>query len=86
MPIQSHQVRFGRIVKNVSEPILPLTLAADAQNVDMDETGAASKRKGYQHAIDEQLTGRIALIAGWDDYTDDQNFIIIDGVGVHKES
>lgn len=84
--MQGFPIRFGRLVTAIGTLMLPWSLAGDIQNIDIDEDGSAEKRKGYIRAIDSAMTGKVALVHGFEDYDGTDVFIIVDSTGVRREN
>ena len=78
------EIKFGRLVKSVGETILPANLSPSQQNVDIDNLGEASRRKGFVRALDTEFTGEISLIKKWVDYDGEESYIVIDEDGINR--
>ena len=84
--MQGFPIRFGRLVTSIGTLRLPWNLAGDIQNIDIDEDGSATKRKGYVRALTSAMTGKVALVHGYEDYDGTDFFIVVDSTGVRRES
>lgn len=84
--VYSVPIRFGRLVKNVSNVILPWTQGAyDMQNVDISKSREASRRNGYQRALDAEFDSTVRLAVKWVDYDGTESYIVVDQSGVNRQ-
>lgn len=84
--VQPLPIRFGRLVTSVGALTLPWFYAGDIQNIDIDQDGSAKKRKGYVRALSSAMTGKVALVHGFEDYDGTDVFIVVDSTGVRREN
>lgn len=80
------QIRFGRLVKNVADTILPLHLSADQRNVDIGRVMQVSRRSGYVRAMSTQFSGKVGLVKRWVDYDGQEVYIVLDADGANRET
>jgi hypothetical protein len=80
------QIKPGRLVQNVSNTILPLNKAGDLGNVDIEQPGEATRRKGYVRALTASLGGNIRLIGRVTEYDGSDSYVIVGPDGVNRET
>ncbi len=80
------QIKFGRLVKNVSDCLLPLHLSADQRNVDITKVTEVTRRKGHQRALNTNFAGEVTMVRRWVDYDGEECYIVIGPAGVYRET
>ena len=84
---QAAKISFGRLVQNVGDTILPLTMSPAMQNIDISQSLEASRRPGYQRALtDTALGGTIKLAAKMTDKDGVEVYVVIGPDGVNRET
>jgi len=79
-----HLIRFGRLVKNVSNVILPLDKSAKMSNINIDTSGTAVRRPGYQRALSVDFASPIYLHSKFQDIDGTDVYIVITDDGVNR--
>lgn len=78
------EYRFGRLVKNVGECILPPHLSSDQQNIDISKPGEAKRRNGFIRALSSSFSGEISFVKRWVDHDGEEVYIVIDEDGINR--
>lgn len=84
--MEAAPISFGRVVQSVGPVLLPLSMAEDVRNVNVDEAGAVERRSGMQHAVVTQLEGRCSFVMGIENTDGTDVFLVIDEIGINAES
>jgi len=79
-----HDIRFGRMVTNVSPTILPLSFGIDMSNIDLDEPGSAKKRNGYQRALSTAFNSTVRFLSKYKDIDGTDVYVVIDQNGLNR--
>lgn len=79
-------IRAGRLVENVADTILPLSISPNLQNVDVEKPGEAKRRKGFIRALNTDFGGTVTLVRKFEDADGTEVYIVIGPDGVNRET
>ena len=78
-------IKFGRLVKNIGDAVLPPHLCADAENVDIPTPGEVERRKGYQRTLAVDFGGKLTLVKKFEDTDGGDIYLVISPDGIERE-
>jgi len=82
--MRPYQIRFGRLIENVSDVVIPMRYAGDMSNVDISISQEASRRNGYQRALGTAFASQVYFHKRFQDVDGTAVYIVVDDDGVNR--